>query len=69
MGGLKKIVSIKAVLNNGLSGQLKAAFPNIVPVLRPPVKDQRISDPHWITGLGSWMEILTLEFKNLKHIE
>jgi hypothetical protein len=50
MGGLKKIVSIKAVLNNGLSGQLKAAFPNIVPVLRPPVKDQRISDPHWITG-------------------
>lgn len=38
------------MLNNGLSGQLKAAFPNIVPVLRPPVKDQRISDPHWITG-------------------
>lgn len=38
------------MLNNGLSDQLKAAFPNIVPVLRPQVKDQIISDPHWVTG-------------------
>lgn len=35
--GLKKIVSIKAMLNNGLSDQLKAAFPDIVSVLRPQV--------------------------------
>jgi hypothetical protein len=48
--GLKKILSIKAVLNNGLSDQLKAYFPNIVPVLRPLVKDQTIPDSHWVSG-------------------
>lgn len=35
--GLKKIVAIRAALNLGLTDQLKAAFPNTVPVLRPSV--------------------------------
>jgi len=35
--GLQKIISIKAVLNNGLSDSLKAAFPDLIPVPRPPV--------------------------------
>ena len=43
--GLKKILAIKASLNNGLSDELKAAFPNIIPVQRPIVKDQSIPDP------------------------
>ena len=34
MDGLKKIVSIKSVLNNGLSDQLKEAFPDTITVSR-----------------------------------
>ena len=33
--GLCKIVAIKALMNHGLSSNLKASFPDIVPVLRP----------------------------------
>ena len=48
--GLEKIVSIKAVLNNGLSDQLKAAFPDIDPATRPQIKNKIILDPHWVSG-------------------
>jgi hypothetical protein len=34
MGGLRKILAIKASINNGLSDVLKVAFPGIVPVNR-----------------------------------
>jgi hypothetical protein len=44
--GLQKIVSIKAVLNKGLSDKLKVSFPNIVPAIRPQVTSQRILDPY-----------------------
>jgi hypothetical protein len=44
--GLRKLVAIKASMNNGLSDQLKAAFPDITPVARPLVVDQEIKDPH-----------------------
>jgi hypothetical protein len=30
--GLRKIVAIKAVMNNGLNDVLKEAFPTVVPV-------------------------------------
>ena len=40
MEGLHNIVAIKASMNTGLSNELKAAFPNVVPVKRPRVKDQ-----------------------------
>lgn len=33
--GLIRIIAIRASMNNGLSPELKAAFPNIVPALRP----------------------------------
>jgi len=33
--GLEKILALKANLNLGLSAELKAAFPNTVPVKRP----------------------------------
>lgn len=48
--GLNEIVSIKSVLNNGLSNELKLAFPNTIVALRPPVKNKTIIDPHWISG-------------------
>jgi hypothetical protein len=43
--GLNKLVAIKASLNLGLSSELKKAFPDIVSVLRPLVKNQEIPDP------------------------
>ena len=48
--GLQKIVSIKAVLNNSLPKELKIAFPDTVPVIRPQLSNQMIPDPHWISG-------------------
>lgn len=48
--GLHKIVAIHASINWGLTNQLKAAFPGIVPVLRPKVKNHIIPDPYWLAG-------------------
>jgi len=52
--GLQKIVSIKArrlaVLNNGLSNELKIAFPDTVSAIRPQINNQTIPDPHWMSG-------------------
>jgi len=44
--GLRKIVAIKASMHLGLSKELKVAFPNIIPVKRPLVVDQVITDPN-----------------------
>jgi hypothetical protein len=44
--GLDKIVALKANLNLGLSDELKAAFPNIVPVKRPLIENQVVPDPN-----------------------
>jgi len=43
--GIKKIVSIKSVLNKGLPDQLKAVFPDAY-FCRPQVKTQIIPDYH-----------------------
>ena len=42
--GLQQIVNIKASMNRGLSPELKAAFPNTIPVQRPFVFNQQIKD-------------------------
>lgn len=42
--GLTRIVAIKASINLGLSNKLKAAFPDIIPMERPLVINQKISD-------------------------
>lgn len=51
--GLRSIVNIRASLNLGLSGELKEAFPNVVPVKRPLIEDQVIRDPQWLAGFTS----------------
>ena len=51
--GLKKIVAIRAALNLGLTDQLKVAFPNTVPVLRPSVIKTLALDPNWVAGFTS----------------
>ena len=48
--GLQKIVSIRAVLNKGLSEDLRAAFPGVVPSIRPQVQNRTIPDPYWVSG-------------------
>jgi hypothetical protein len=51
--GLQKIVAIKASMNRGLSDKLKQAFPNIIPVTRPLVLDQVVTNPYWLAGFTS----------------
>jgi len=46
MEGLKKILSFKATLNNGLPGSLKADFPDVIPILRPLVNSPQVLDPN-----------------------
>lgn len=55
LSGLHKIVAIKASLNNGLSPELKAAFPNIIPVPRPLVQLPTFTciNPSWLAGFTS----------------
>jgi hypothetical protein len=53
MEGLQKIVSIKAVLNKGLLDNLKVAFPDLVPAIRPQASSQIILNPYWISGFVS----------------
>jgi hypothetical protein len=50
LNGLSKILSIKAVMNKGLSDTLKKAFPDLTPISRPLIKDQIIKDPYWLVG-------------------
>jgi len=51
--GLCKVVAIKASMNWGLSDNLKANLPDIVPIQRPLVQDQQIYDPNWLAGFAS----------------
>jgi hypothetical protein len=43
--GIKKIVALKSVLNNGLSDELKSKFSTVVAAQRPLVKNQLVLDP------------------------
>ena len=51
--GLRKIVSIKASLNWGLSDELKVAFPDIIPGDKPVMVIPKIPSPEWIAGFTS----------------
>ena len=44
--GFRELLSIKAAINLGFSDTLKEAFPDIIPVEKPKVEDQIISDPN-----------------------
>lgn len=53
--GLQEIINIKATMNNGLSENLYAEFPDTLPVVRPVVKEPIATDirPNWIAGFTS----------------
>jgi len=48
--GLIRIIAIRASMNNGLSPELKAAFPNIIPAPRPLIESTEIKDSNWLAG-------------------
>ena len=41
------------MFNLGLADNLKVAFPDIVPAIRPSVSREIIPDPHWLSGFVS----------------
>ena len=51
--GLREIVAIKASTNRGLSCELQTAFPDVVPMTRLKIKNQKISDPNLLAGFIS----------------
>lgn len=51
--GLHKIVAIKASVNLGLSERLIIAFPDVTPVLRPLITNQKVDNPYWLAGFTS----------------
>lgn len=53
LNGLQKVVALKASMNLGLSDQLKIAFPNVTPEIRPLVQNKIVTDPHWLAGFAS----------------
>ena len=48
--GLTKIVATKASLNKTINEELKAEFPNVIPVTKPFVNQNKIKDPNWLAG-------------------
>jgi hypothetical protein len=50
--GLKEIVKLKASINKGLNDELKEAYPDILPTIRPLIK-QEIYNPYWLVGFVS----------------
>lgn len=44
--GIRKLVSLRASLNNGLSDEVKLAFPDVTPVARPEVHLPDTIDPN-----------------------
>jgi hypothetical protein len=42
--GFQRVISIKASLNKGLSEMVKSEFKNVVPIARPLINIEKISD-------------------------
>lgn len=51
--GFRKILAIKVSMNQGLSPELKSAFPDVIPAERPLILDPKITNPHWLAGFTS----------------
>ena len=48
--GLRKIISLRASLNTGLTPVLREHFPDVVPCVRPKVEVASTFDPYWLLG-------------------
>ena len=53
--GLNRILSIKSVLNNGLSDKLKALFPSVIAIDRPVLDVANIPlNPNYVSGFTNF---------------
>ena len=68
MKGIFKIISIKACMNKGLSGELKKAFPGVILTKRPINIHQEIKDPQWLTGFIDGEGCFHIHIKKSKYI-
>jgi hypothetical protein len=57
-------MSIKAVINKGVSDRLNLAFPNIEPILRQEIKDSKIKSLHWLAGFTDAEGCFFIALKN-----
>jgi len=48
--GFYEIIKIKAAMNLGLSESLKSEFKEFIPIERPLIQTDIITNPYWITG-------------------
>jgi len=64
--GLRKIISIKASINNGLSSSLKEAFPDIIHAVRPLKENISIYNPQWLAGFTSGEGSFGVKIRNAK---
>ena len=62
--GLQEIIKLRASLNLGLSDELKAAFPKIIPANKPKVENQIIPHPQWVTGFSTGEGCFSVGFSN-----
>ncbi len=51
--GILKIIAIRVSMNLGLSNVLKTSFPDIIPISRLVVTDNKIKNPNWLAGFTS----------------
>ena len=51
--GLRRLIAIKASMNKGLTGELKALFADIIPMTKPELERELIIDPQWLAGFIS----------------
>ena len=61
--GLRKIISIKASINNGLSEPLKKAFSDVT-FIRPRKENIYISNPQWLAGFTSGEGSFAVKVRN-----
>ena len=66
--GLKQIVNIRAAMNNGLTDVLKKEFPDLTPIARPLIQNQKIIDPNWLAGFTTGEGCFFIDFsKSVTH--
>lgn len=63
---IQEIVNIKASLNLGLSEELKLAFPNSVPVIKPEILFKKIKEPLWLAGFATGESNFFIALQNSK---
>lgn len=68
LNGLKKIVTIRASMNRGLTTVLITAFPDLVPAPKQKIVDQEIYDPNLLSGFVAAEGSFMVSLKKSPHV-